>query len=166
MDYTKSNISRILFVGIGLLLGVALVGGVFMLTDVTEKNQQSNQGSQKPPASKSPAPQITKTQTGLENPASVYCKEQGGQTIIQTRGDGGQYGLCDFGSGMSCEEWAMMRGECPTGGVRTTGFDTIEQKYCAWSGGTTLAEPNATCTFTNGKTCSVDAYYTGTCTNN
>ena len=167
MDYTKSSISRILFVGIGLLIGVALVGGVFMLAEVAEKNQQSSQPRQTPQMiNNSPTPQITHIQPGLANPASTYCQEQGGQTVIQGRDDGGQYGLCDFGSGMSCEEWAMYRGECPIGGIRTTGYDTIQQKYCAWSGGSTLAVEDATCTFENGKSCSVDSFYNGTCSAN
>lgn len=99
----------------------------------------------------------------LANPASVHCKEKGGETIIQTNGTGGQYGLCMFEDDMACEEWALFRGNCPVGGVKTTGFDTIEQKYCAWSGGQTLAVENATCTLPGGKICSDEAFYSGTC---
>ncbi len=110
-----------------------------------------------------PSPSPTQQQTGLANPASVNCKKVGGTTVIQTRGDGGQYGLCQFQDNYACEEWALLRGNCPKGGVRTTGFDTIEQKYCAWVGGQTLAIKNAKCTFSDGTVCSDEAVYNGTC---
>lgn len=101
-------------------------------------------------------------QTGLANPASVNCTKVGG-TNMNMNGPNGQYGLCDFGDNMQCEEWALYRGDCPVGGVKTTGYDTVEQKYCAWVGGQTFAVPNATCTFPNGKVCDDVALYNGTC---
>jgi hypothetical protein len=99
----------------------------------------------------------------MANPASVNCQQQGGNLVIQTRGDGGQYGLCYFEDNRACEEWALMRGDCPVGGVKTTGFDTEAQKFCAWSGGSTFAQPNAVCTFKDGSKCSNDAFYSGIC---
>lgn len=165
MDYTKSSVSRIMFVAIGILLGILLVGTLLTFLDTQKpKGQSVNRVF----PTTTPAPTVSGNQTPISgaNPASVYCAKNGGKTVIQTRGDGGQYGLCDFGSGMACEEWAMMRGDCPIGGIRTTGFDNVEQKYCVWSGGSTLAQPNATCTFNNSKTCSVDNFYNGTCTPN
>ena len=30
----------------------------------------------------------------IANPASVNCTKQGGQLVIQKRGDGGEYGVC------------------------------------------------------------------------
>lgn len=101
--------------------------------------------------------------TGLANPASVNCSKQGGQIVIQTKPDGGQYGLCFFDDNRACEEWAMLRGECPVGGRKTTGYDTEAQKFCAWSGGQTIAEDNAVCTFSDGSVCPDDAFYAGTC---
>jgi putative hemolysin len=50
--------------------------------------------------------------TQMANPASVYCDEQGGKLEIRTDEDGGQYGVCIFGDGSECEEWAFFRGEC------------------------------------------------------
>ncbi len=82
---------------------------------------------------------------------------------MQQRGDGGEYGLCNFEDAYACEEWALMRGDCPVEGVKTTGFDTVAQKYCAWVGGHTLAEPNAKCTFKDGKVCLNDDLYSGKC---
>lgn len=99
----------------------------------------------------------------LANPASENCAKVGGTLKINKRGDGGEYGLCEFEDNMACEEWALFRGECPVGGVKTTGYDTVEQNYCAWSGGKTEADPNATCTLPNGNVCSDNDYYNGSC---
>ena len=101
--------------------------------------------------------------TTIANPASTNCVEQGGTLVIKNKEDGSQYGLCFFEDNRACEEWAMMRGECPVGGVKTTGFDTIAQSFCAWSGGQTFAVENAVCTFTDGSTCLADNFYNGTC---
>lgn len=108
------------------------------------------------PQQSSSEPQLN---ANLANPASVNCTKQGGTTVIMTNGSGGQYGLCQFEDNMSCEEWALFRGDCPVGGIRTTGFDTIEQKYCAWVGGQTLAVENAKCTLPNGTVCSDEELY-------
>ena len=113
-----------------------------------------------PPA---PTPTVVPTQTSLANPASVNCAQKGGQVQIQTRPDGGQYGICYFEDNYACEEWALFHGDCPVGGRKTTGFDTIDQKFCAWSGGQTFAVENAICTFKDGSTCPDDAFYDGTC---
>jgi putative hemolysin len=43
--------------------------------------------------------------TGLANPASVYCEEQGGTSEIQTATDGSQNGVCKFVDGRECDEW-------------------------------------------------------------
>lgn len=99
----------------------------------------------------------------LANPASVNCLKVGGTLKIEKRDDGGQYGLCYFEDNRACEEWALIRNDCPIGGVKTTGFDTIDQKFCAWSGGQTLAVPNSICTFKNGSKCSTKDFYNGTC---
>jgi putative hemolysin len=99
----------------------------------------------------------------IGNPASLNCTKVGGTLSIEKRGAGGEYGLCYFEDNRACEEWALMRGECPVGGVKTTGYDTVDQKYCAWVGGKTLAVPNSTCTFKNGKVCTTKAFYDGSC---
>jgi uncharacterized protein len=49
--------------------------------------------------------------TGLANPASVYCQEQGGTVDIRTDESGGQVGYCVFSDGTEVEEWAYYRGE-------------------------------------------------------
>jgi hypothetical protein len=50
--------------------------------------------------------------TGLANPASVYCGQVGGKTEIKKDATGAEYGICTFPNGSSCEEWALYRGEC------------------------------------------------------
>jgi Tol biopolymer transport system component/putative hemolysin len=49
--------------------------------------------------------------TGLANPASVYCEEQG-YTLEMRTDENGTYGVCIFPDGSECEEWAFYRGEC------------------------------------------------------
>lgn len=108
-----------------------------------------------------------KTQnTGMANPASVNCEKVGGTLTIQELGNGAQYGLCNFEDNMSCEEWALLHGDCPVGGVKTTGFDSMGQMYCAWLGGQTLAVANSQCTLPNGTVCATNALYAGTCPSN
>jgi putative hemolysin len=104
--------------------------------------------------------------TQLANPASVNCSKSGGHLVIEKRGDGGEYGVCYFEDNKACEEWALFRGECPKGGVKTIGLDSVDQKYCAWSGGQTLAVANAVCTFKDGKKCLTETFYNGKCSPN
>jgi predicted secreted protein/putative hemolysin len=59
----------------------------------------------------------TQAPAGMANPASVYCGDVGGTLEIKTDAAGGQYGMCNFQNGTSCEEWALFRGEGCTSGV-------------------------------------------------
>ena len=67
--------------------------------------------------------QPTKTQqgttSGIANPASVNCVNVGG-TLKIIDSAGGQYGMCQFPNGTSCEEWALFRGEGCKPGVSAT----------------------------------------------
>jgi len=99
----------------------------------------------------------------MSNPASVNCINKGGNLVIQTNSAGGQYGLCYFQDNYACEEWAMMNGACPVGGVKTTGFVTDAQKYCAWVGGQTTTADNAICTFKDKSVCSLNDLFNGNC---
>jgi len=49
-------------------------------------------------------------QTGMANPASVNCVNIGGKIEIKDSA-AGQYGMCTFTNGTTCEEWALFRGE-------------------------------------------------------
>jgi putative hemolysin len=107
----------------------------------------------------------------LANPASVNCEEQGGTHTVETRGDLGEYGVCVFEDNLQCEEFALLRGDCPVGGVRITGYVTDASRYCAITGGTYTAtgettsdgQEAGTCAFSSGAVCDVFAYYDGTC---
>jgi putative hemolysin len=107
----------------------------------------------------------------LANPASQHCVAQGGQMRIETDGRGGQFGVCLFADNRQCEEWALLRGECPAGGLRLTGYVTPAARYCALRGGqyqvlsgsNTPAEQGA-CRFAEGKACAAGAFYNGLCT--
>ena len=106
----------------------------------------------------------------IANPASVNCVEQGGTLAILKRGDGGEYGICTFADGRQCEEWALMRGECPAGGVPVTGLATTEARYCAVTGGRYTESRDdhgrwkrGRCTFPDGRTCDAGEYYEGKC---
>ncbi len=52
--------------------------------------------------------------SGLANPAAVYCEDQGNVYEIRTDSKGGQYGVCVFSDGTECLGWPYFRGECPS----------------------------------------------------
>jgi putative hemolysin len=109
-------------------------------------------------------------QPTLANPASQNCIANGGQLTIEKSGSGGQFGVCTFPDNLQCEEWAMMRGDCRTGGIKVTGYATPAARYCAITGGTyaVVAASNTPnekgkCTFPGGRTCDAKAYFDGKC---
>ncbi len=110
------------------------------------------------------------TPAQIANPASVNCAEQGGTLSIEERGDGGQFGVCTFEDNRQCEEWALLRGECPVGGVKVTGYVTPAGRYCAITGGAYAITGNSgaddeqgTCTLPDGGQCDAWDYYNGLC---
>jgi putative hemolysin len=127
-------------------------------------------GCQTQTAAPSPVPSAAPTQAQMTNPASENCIAQGGTLQIETRGDDRQFGVCYFEDNYQCEEWAMMRGECPVGGFKVTGYFTPAARYCAITGGTYTITGNngsddeqGTCTFKDGTVCDVWDYYNGKC---
>ncbi len=120
-------------------------------------------------AAETPLPAATPG--ALANPASENCIAQGGTLSIEERDDLGQYGVCYFADNRQCEEWALLSGNCPVGGVPVTGYVTHAARYCAITGGTYSATADmgsaneqGTCTFVNGTSCDVWEYWYGTCT--
>ena len=104
------------------------------------------------------------------NPASQHCVEKGGTVAILKTGAGGEYGVCRFAGNRQCEEWAMMRGDCPEGGVRVAGSVTPAARFCAITGGTyavtggsNTPSEEGTCSFPSGAQCDARAYYDGRC---
>jgi Tol biopolymer transport system component/putative hemolysin len=126
-------------------------------------------GSPAPPLQETPTPLATQP-AQLPNPASQNCIDQGGSLTIEVRGDSGQYGVCTFEDNRQCEEWALLRGECPVGGLKVTGYATNAARYCAITGGAYAVTGNSntdtelgTCTFPNGVVCDVWDVYKGQC---
>ncbi len=121
-----------------------------------------------PVAAPTQAAPSTPAGASLSNPASVNCEKQGGKLTIEKRGDGGEFGVCWFEDARQCEEWALMRGECPAGGVKVTGYGP-HGRYCAITGGQyamtggDMTNEKGTCTFKNGKTCDGADYFDGKC---
>ncbi|MDD5469758.1 MAG: DUF333 domain-containing protein [Candidatus Peribacteraceae bacterium] len=106
---------------------------------------------------------------GMANPASVGCEETGGTLRIEKKPPaGGEYGVCYFAENRQCEEWALLRGDCPAGGVDVAGYVTPAARYCAITGGAyratnTNGEEQGTCTFKNGRVCDVWDLWEGRC---
>ena len=104
------------------------------------------------------------------NPASRYCGRQGGTLVIERDPAGNEYGVCVFADNRQCEAWALLRSQCPTGGVRVYQSMTAAARFCAITGGryTTIdhrgaAGEQGACAFPDGKKCDAVARYRRTC---
>ena len=53
----------------------------------------------------------------LANPASQHCVARGGTLESNAVPTAVRFGVCVFTDNYQCEEWAMLRGECPAGGL-------------------------------------------------
>lgn len=103
------------------------------------------------------------------NPASVNCVDKGGKHVAES-GPNGQFGICQFPDNRQCEEWALLRGECPAGGIRVTGYFTAAARFCAITGGRYAVTANSgtkeetgTCALPDGRTCDAGAHFRGEC---
>jgi len=153
---------------ITLVAVLALMAGALSACSWSQPASQNN-------ANQPAQEQASDTPAQLANPASANCEQQGGTLLLMTKTvDGqnlGQYGICYFEDNRQCEEWAMMRGDCPVGGLKVTGYATPAATYCAITGGTyaiTKQESGETpeqgnCTLKSGKVCDAWAYYKGEC---
>jgi len=151
--------------GIFLILGACIIAGL-LIAGCTQP--------QAPATTPSPTAIQTGVATaGMANPASVNCGKIGGITEIKTAADGGQYGMCTFTNGTTCEEWALFRGEGCMSGISAasaavtpkgppsgvTGIANPASVNCGKIGGTTEIKTAADgsqygmCTFANGTTC-------------
>jgi putative hemolysin len=103
-------------------------------------------------------------ESGLPNPAAVYCDEQGGTVDIRTDAEGNQYGICVFADGSECDEWDFYRGDCVPGDVPAgeTGIANPASVYCVEQGGTLDLE-SGMCTFPDGSQCEEWAFFRGEC---
>jgi len=123
------------------VLGLLLILSVLVLAGCAGAEPQETETVET--AEVPETPEVRETPgTGMANPASVYCQEQGGTLEMRTDADGGQYGVCIFPDGSECEEWAFFRGECSPGGVsempvgaaaaRDAAMAYVGQNYDIW----------------------------------
>ncbi|MFA6294908.1 MAG: DUF333 domain-containing protein [Candidatus Paceibacterota bacterium] len=111
---------------------------------------------------KNTAPIIDSIQ--IANPASVNCTKRGGTLEIR-KNKMGEYGVCLFEDNRQCEEWALLRGKCPVGGLKITGYDNEAEIYCAITGGQVegVGTPTPMCKRTDGTYCVAQANLDGDC---
>jgi putative hemolysin len=129
-DMSKIHQSVLIVVGMLLVAQIACSAPQPSETGEKEEGQSVALAGEAEPGEK----------TGLANPASVYCEEQGNTLELRTDSDGGQYGMCIFPDGSECEEWAYFRGECGPGGeagesdtvLPATGGDMVQ--VVGWMG--------------------------------
>lgn len=99
---------QMLFVTIGVFLCMTLTG---CTTFQIQESQTA--GTDLPP--------------NIQNPASVYCEQNGNKLEIHTAADGSQSGICVFPDGTTCDEWSYYRGECgPAAQTSPTPVTTVE----------------------------------------
>ncbi len=105
----------------------------------------------------------------MANPAATNCARLGGTTERLVRGTLGEVGICRLKTGRACEEWALMRGECPEEGVDEKPYATVEARYCVLRGGILSLEAGqtderrGTCFLPESRNCPVEAYWLGQC---
>ncbi|MBP7833001.1 MAG: hypothetical protein KA035_04510 [Candidatus Levybacteria bacterium] len=101
--------------------------------------------------------------SAVASAAYTKCVNSGGFVSTSKRGTWGYYQMCNFTDDMSCDLYALYDGNCPVGGVKTIGYSTTDQVFCALRGGTPQGSNNGQCKMPNGKTCSTASVYKGTC---
>lgn len=150
-----------------VVVGVAVIAALAIYMVKTGKTNLPNQKIVPKTNGESVVVPTNTTETtgvGLANPASVNCKDKGGTLEIK-EGKRGQYGICYFEDNRQCEEWALMRGECPVGGLKITGYDNDAEIYCAITGGEVQGVGTATpmCKRIDGTLCNAQANFDGDC---
>jgi putative hemolysin len=102
------------------------------------------------------------------DPAARNCERQGGSMMTERDPSGREYGVCIFADNRQCEASALLRNECPTGGVRVYESMTAAARFCAISGGRYMiidhdGGEQGACAFPDGKKCDAVARYRRTC---
>lgn len=108
--------------GIFLIMGLCLAAGI-CIAGCTQPSAPAQA-----PAQTTFAQTTTPATAGMANPASVNCEKVGGTLEIKKDASGGEYGMCKFANGTSCEEWALFRGEGCKPGVPVATSPTLTKK--------------------------------------
>ncbi len=111
----KKNLIIIVAVIVIIIVFLGLYKQSFIKEDKTIDNP-NNQEEQKENNNSDSA--------NIANPASQFCKDQGGSIEIRTLDDGSQYGVCIFKNGVECEEWDLFSGRCNKDGSDFCGEST------------------------------------------
>ena len=81
---------------------------------------------------------MTSNALAMPNPASKNCVDKGGKLEIVTEKNGGQVGMCHLPNGVVCEEFALLRKECPAtpkpamlGGYTSVSVNNADVKQAA-----------------------------------
>ncbi len=115
-----------------------------------------------------PAPTAQPTMSGLPNPASEYCEQQGFTSEIRTASDGSQSGVCIFTDGSECDEWSFYRHECAPA-TPPASMHNPASAFCEQQGYTLeiRTAPDGSqagfCIFPDGSECDEWAYFRGEC---
>ena len=151
----KSKYNRLL-----ILLLILLLLLVVKFQFFNNKQNQINLPSQN--TKTTPAP-ISAPNPNLANPASENCSKLGGKISFSKDGKGGSYGICFFEDNRQCEEWALLKGDCPVGGRKITGYDNQEEIFCAITGNQ-VDMNNKKCILKNpNKICDLNLYFNRSC---
>jgi hypothetical protein len=103
-------------------------------------------------ATDSPTEPTLPEESGMANPASVYCLGLG-FNLEMRESEAGQYGVCIFPDGAECEEWDFLAGRCAP-----------ERSFCAQQGFTLQPDGNVgTCLFPDGTACPEIDFFEGRC---
>lgn len=158
-------IKKTIFVVVGVVIAAALS---FYLMKIDNAGQPATDQTAKTTEQATTTEDDTATAEtpaiGIANPASVNCTEKGGKLEMR-ESKAGQYGVCLFEDNRQCEEWALMRGECPVGGLKITGYENDAQIFCAITGGTVEGVGTETpmCKRVDGTLCTAEANFDGAC---
>lgn len=110
----------------------------------------------------SSSPDVTNA-SEVASQAYAKCVDNGGFVTTARRGTWGYYQVCNFEDDMNCELYALYEGQCPVGGVKTIGYSTTAQVFCALRGGQPMGNENGQCKMPDGQICATDAVYQGNC---
>ena len=110
---------------VAVLMVAATVIGTAATRKTTTKKNNNN--------SKSPS-------IGMTNPASSYCVEQGGESII-VKSQNGEYGVCKLKDGTAMEEWEYYRSSNNNSAVKPEkpiGMANPASVFCEKHGGKSI----------------------------